>query len=74
MKNGFMIKNSFDIIIMRHNLMRNEDFETLEQCLDVADGYAIEFGKWILRNFNNYGLQNEKELLEKFKQLKNNEK
>ncbi len=73
MKNGFMIKNSFDSIVMRHDLMRNENFETIEQCVNVADNYAIEFGSWILRNFNNYGPQDEKELLEIFKQLKNND-
>ena len=68
MKNGFILKNSFDSTVMRHNLMRNEDFETIEQCVDIADNYAVEFGKWILRNFNNYGAKNEKELLQIFKQ------
>lgn len=68
MKNGTILKQSFDSTVMRHNLCRNEDFETIEQCVNIADNYAIEFGKWILRNFNDYGPNDEKELLQIFKQ------
>jgi hypothetical protein len=49
MKNGFMLKNSFDSIVMRHNLMRNEDEETIEQCVSVADNYAKKFAEYIER-------------------------
>lgn len=68
MKNGSILKQSFDSTVMRHNLCRNKDFETIEQCVNIADNYAIEFGKWILRNFNNYVPNDEKELLQIFKQ------
>jgi hypothetical protein len=37
---------------------------------EISDEYAIEFGAWILRNFNNYGPSDEKELLEIFKKEK----
>ena len=46
MKNKFILKNSFDSIVMRHNLMRNEDKETIEQCVNVANNFAIEFLEW----------------------------
>jgi len=71
MKNGFILKNSFDSIVMRHNLMRNEDFETIEQCVNVSDNYAIEFGEWLMKkgryNITNWS-KTTKELLETFKQ------
>ena len=84
MKNGFMLKNSFDSIIMRHNLMRNEDFETIEQCENVADRYAVEFLIWVRENtifeyltkefiYNKQVYKSEKELLEIFKKLNNND-
>ena len=84
MKNGFILKNSFDSIVMRHNLMRNEDFETIEQCVSVADNYAIEFAKWIIEKTNYEHLtkefiykknvyKNEKELLSIFKKENNYE-
>jgi hypothetical protein len=40
------------------------------ECIKIADDYAVEFGYWILRNFNNYGPNDEKELLEIFKKEK----
>ena len=71
MKNKFILKNSFDSIIMRHNLMRNEDFETIEQCVNVSDNFAIYFGEWLMKkgryNITNWS-KTTKELLEIFKQ------
>ena len=45
-----------------------------KQLQKEKDDYAIEFGKWILRNFNNYGPNDEKELLEIFKKEKQDAK
>jgi len=64
------LKDRFDTPIMRHDLGRNEIEDTKEQCAEIADEYAIGFGKWILRNFNNYGPNDEKELLEIYKKEK----
>jgi hypothetical protein len=36
----------------------------------IFDVYAIGFAEWILRNFNNYGPNDEKELLEIYKKEK----
>ena len=45
-----------------------------KQLQKEKDDYAIEFGKWILRNFKNYGPNDEKELLEIFKKEKQDAK
>lgn len=47
----------------------SNDF-TINELEKIADEYAVEFGAWILRNFNNYGPNDEKELLEIFKKEK----
>jgi len=44
--------------------------EQTNECEKIADEFAIGFGKWILRNFNNYGPNDEKELLEIYKKEK----
>jgi hypothetical protein len=44
--------------------------ETANELEKIADDYAVNFGYWILRNFNNYGPHDEKELLEIFKKEK----
>ena len=36
------LKDKFDNPIMRHDLGRNEIEETKEQCVEIADEYAIE--------------------------------
>lgn len=57
---------------MRHDLMRNEDEETIEQFLELADNYAIEFLNYYIhskvnRKFLNLNLSAE-EYLKFFKQ------
>ncbi len=72
MKNGFILKNSFDSIVMRHNLMRNEDFETIEQCVSVADNYAVEFGEYLdSLTADDIGNKSIKEILQIFKKENN---
>ena len=72
MKNGFILKNSFDSIVMRHNLMRNEDFETIEQCVSVADNYAVEFGEYLdSLTAADMGNKSIKEILQIFKKENN---
>jgi hypothetical protein len=46
------------------------DMDIAYKCVKIADEFAIEFGKWILRNFNDYGPNDEKELLEIYKKEK----
>ena len=36
------LKDKFDNPIMRHNLGRNEIEETKEQCVEIANDFAIE--------------------------------
>ena len=72
MKNGFILKNSFDSIVMRHNLMRNEDFETIEQCVSVADNYAIQFEEYLdSLTADDMGNKSIKEILQIFKKENN---
>ena len=40
------LKDKFDNPIMRHNLGRNEIEETKEQCVEIAEGFAIGFAEW----------------------------
>lgn len=65
------IKEKFDSTIMRSFLVRDEIEETKQQCADIAEELAVEFGKWILRNFNSYGNKNETELFLIFKKQNN---
>lgn len=55
------------ILVLYKSHSANYTAELLEK---EADIYALEFGTWILRNFNNYGPNDEKELLEIFKKEK----
>jgi hypothetical protein len=55
------------ILVLYKSHSANYTAELLEK---EADSYAIEFGAWILRNFNNYEPNDEKELLEIFKKEK----
>lgn len=56
--------------IVFDNLFEFKTENIIPQCEKIADDYAVEFGAWILRNFNNYGPNDEKELLEIFKKEK----
>ena len=40
------LKDKFDNPIMRHDLGRNEIEETKEQCVEIADEFAIDFAEW----------------------------
>ena len=44
------LKEKFDNPIMRHDLGRNEIEETKEQCVEIANEFAIGFGKWLVSN------------------------
>jgi hypothetical protein len=39
-----------DSVIMRHDLMRNETKETIEQLEEIADDFAIGFAEWVHNN------------------------
>jgi hypothetical protein len=41
------LKDKFDTPIMRHDLGRNEIEETKEQCVEIAEDFAIGFAKWL---------------------------
>ena len=41
------LKDKFDNPIMRHNLGRNEIEETKEQCVEIAEQFAIGFAEWL---------------------------
>ena len=43
---------------------------TIPELEKIADEFAIGFGKWILRNWNDHGPNDEKELLEIYKKEK----
>ena len=40
------LKDKFDNPIMRHDLGRNEIEETKEQCVEIAEEFAINFANW----------------------------
>ena len=40
------LKDKFDNPIMRHDLGRNEIEETKEQCVEIAEDFAIGFAEW----------------------------
>ena len=64
------MKAKFDNALMRHDLMRNEPEETMEQLIEARDEFAIEFAKWAknyqINDRNNWTLST-KDLLEIFK-------
>ena len=77
------LKQSIDSILMRHDLCRNEFEETKEQCVEIAEEYAIAFAEWCkqeyeledTQNFNkwkdvNGDYKTSKQLLEIFKKEK----
>ena len=49
------LKDKFDSPIMRHDLGRNEIEETKEQCVEIADEYAIDFAEWCDENYFRIG-------------------
>jgi hypothetical protein len=49
------------------NLWDHKESVIVPEIEKITDDFAIGFGKWILRNFNNYGPNDEKELLEIYK-------
>ena len=66
------LKDKFDNPIMRHDLGRNEIEETKEQCVEIANEFAIGFAEWYLKKSEKYDsylkLKNDtKELLEIYK-------
>ena len=46
------LKDKFDNPIMRHDLMRNEIEETKEQCVEIADEFAIGFADWCKEEYD----------------------
>ena len=74
------LKDKFDNPIMRHDLGRNEIEETKEQCVEIADDFAIGFAEWTFINFPNQykvhqykekdGFYTTKKLLEIYKKEK----
>ena len=50
------LKDKFDNPIMRHDLGRNEIEETKEQCVEIAEEFAIDFAEWLENGkFSQYG-------------------
>ena len=45
------LKDKFDNPIMRHDLGRNEIEETKEQCVEIANEFAIGFAEWLNKNY-----------------------
>jgi hypothetical protein len=45
------LKERFDSVIMRHDLCRNEFEETKEQCIEIAEEYAIDFADWCKQEY-----------------------
>ena len=41
------LKEKFDNPIMRYDLGRNEIEETKEQCVEIAEQFAIGFAEWL---------------------------
>ena len=68
------LKDKFDNPIMRHNLGRNEIEETKEQCVEIANEFAIDFANWYeftLRESDNLNERfTPKQLIEMFKKEK----
>ncbi len=56
-----------DSVIMRHDLMRNETKETIEQLEDIADDFAIGFAEWYIENELLNKLKSNKQLLQIYK-------
>ena len=52
------------------NLWDHKESNIVPEVEKVADDFAIGFGYWILRSFNNYGPDDEKKLLEIYKKEK----
>lgn len=44
------MKDKFDNALMRHDLMRNEPEETMEQLIEARDEFAIKFAVWLDKN------------------------
>ena len=62
------LKDKFDTPIMRHDLGRNEIEETKEQCVEIADEFAVDFAKWLLNERTGFNRETEtKKLLEIYK-------
>ena len=66
------LKEKFDNPIMRHDLGRNEIEETKEQCVEIAEDFAIGFAEWMINNAEKYNeylyqIQDLNELLEIYK-------
>ena len=49
------LKDKFDNPIMRHDLGRNEIEETKEQCVEIANEFAIDFAEWCDENYFRIG-------------------
>ena len=67
------LKDKFDNPIMRHDLGRNEIEETKEQCVEIAEDFAIGFAVWYCckRILSSYSpSKSTKELLEIYKKEK----
>ena len=45
------LEKQFDNVIMRSILVRDELEETKEQCVEIADEFAIGFAEWLDINF-----------------------
>jgi hypothetical protein len=61
------LKEKFDSPIMRHDLGRNEIEETKEQCVEIAEEFAIGFAEWLIENKVLSSKMPTKELLEIYK-------
>ena len=66
------LKDKFYSPIMRHDLGRNEIEETKEQCVEIAEDFAIGFAEFLYDCAINETLDNKslKELLEIYKKEK----
>lgn len=67
------LKDKFDSTIMRHDLGRNELEETKEQCVEIAEEFAIGFLQWFICYYTGkafYEKKYIKELLEIYKKEK----
>ena len=59
------LKEKFTTMVLDKDIA---DWEKV--CVEIADEFAIGFAEWILRNWNNYGPNDERELLEIYKKEK----
>ena len=64
------LKDKFDNPIMRYDLGRNEIEETKEQCVEIAEDFAIGFARWCMDNNQQVILNDGKYLLEIYKKEK----